>query len=323
MTNNSTLPKELQLLIEQESKKSVARTMRSQGYVKDSPEPPKTLIENTKSKVMSGAKKVFKTLLEGFTLVERPYKLKTEKLSEEAKQSHQKLYKKYIEMFNKVSVAGDVANREEANSNSSAFRTLKTDETFLLNAIKLHELYFSNISDLVSEITVDSLPFMRLSRDFGTFENFQFDFMAAAESCRNGWVITVFEPYRDRYMNIVVDGHNVGLPVGAIPIIVLDMWEHAYYHDYCDDKKSYITSMMKEINWNVVEARMLVAERTDINTLYQIQAVDNTVPDEMLAMAQTADGLAPPPDTQPSQVPDGPLVQSPLNSNDNPRKLNK
>lgn len=62
MTNQ--LPKELQLLIEQESKKSLARTMKSKGYSKPAPEPPKPLLENTKSKVMTGAKKVFKTLLE-------------------------------------------------------------------------------------------------------------------------------------------------------------------------------------------------------------------------------------------------------------------
>lgn len=307
------MEKQLKDLVEEKTKKAIQKVLKEHGVYKEKP-------KVNPSKLCP---KIISTLIkEGFTLQAKPYKLNTEKLSDGAKKSHIDLYKNYIEMFGKVSVAGDVANREEANSSSSTFRTLKIDEVFLLNAVKFHELYFSNISDLASEISIDSLPFMRLCRDFGTFENWQFDFMAAAEASRSGWAMVVFEPYRDRYMNIVVDNHSTGIPLGAIPVLVLDMWEHAWFKDYSGDKKSYITSMMKELNWNVIEARMLVAERTDINTLYQIQSADNTIPGSMLDRAQTSDGLAP--DTSPTheeQVPAEPPTESPMNSNENPRNM--
>src|SRR5690606_29541547 len=164
----------------------------------------------------------------------------------------------------------DGANVHEANANRSDYRSLKVDEVYNLNAMKLHELYFNNISDLTSEIGVDALPYMRLARDFGNFEKWQFDFMAACRSARNGWGLVVYEPYKDVYMNVVVDLHNVNIPLGTIPVLVIDMWEHAYYNDYQNNKDDYLVAMMREINWNVVEARMAFAERSDLSARYMI-----------------------------------------------------
>ena len=111
---------------------------------------------------------------------------------------------------------------------------------------------------------------MRLARDWGTFEAWQLDFISTALSARNGWAMCVYEPYKNKYMNVIVNSHNKDIPVGAIPVIVMDMWEHAYFKDYLDDKKSYLIGMMKELNWDVIEARMKVAENANLNLIYQI-----------------------------------------------------
>jgi len=188
-----------------------------------------------------------------------------------------------------VSSELDAVNKHEAGSYASLYRSLKMDECYNLNAVKLHELYFYNISDLASEITVDSLPYMKFSRDFGTFENWQFDFIACAMSSREGWAMTVYEPYKKVYMNICVDSHSMGVPVGAIPVFVLDMWSHSYFKDYEIDKRSYIISMMREINWDVVEARMVLVEQTELNALYHIKPDYNNESENLLnqAMAST------------------------------------
>lgn len=212
-----------------------------------------------------------KVLKEALIATPRTFILKTEKLSRGTKEIHENLYKKYVQTFNKVSSELDATNKYEANSGASNYRSLKMNECYNLNAIKLHELYFNNISDLASEIAVDSLPYMKLSRDYGNFENWQFDFMACAMSAREGWAVTVFEPFKNSYMNICVDDHATGIPMGAVPVLVLDMWSHSYFKDYEIDKRSYLVSMMREINWDVVEARMALAEKSDLDALYYIK----------------------------------------------------
>jgi Fe-Mn family superoxide dismutase len=251
-------------------------------------------------------------LKEALVVTPQSFLLKTEKLSDPTKRAHERLYNGYVEKFNRTSSALDADNRQDANGNSSAYRSHKIDETYNLNAIKLHELYFHNISDLASEISVDSIPYMRLARDFGNFENWQFDFMAACRSAREGWAVTVYEPYKNVYMNVIVDSHNVHIPLGTIPVLVMDMWAHSYYRDYQDSKDDYIAAMMREINWNVVEARMALADRAELNGLYFIKPVYNAVPEEMLQKSQehqppidqvSAPGQIEEPVTQPQELP--------------------
>lgn len=211
--------------------------------------------------------------------------LKTEKLSKKTKESHEALYKKHLESFNKISSELDTVNVHEAGSFASAFRSLKMDECVNLNAVKLHELYFNNISDLASQIGLDSIPYIKFSRDFGGFEKWQFDFIACAMSAREGWALTVYEPYKNVYMNICVDAYNCGIPVGCIPVLVMDMWSHAFFKDYEIDKKSYLIAMMKEINWDIVEARMALAEKSELNSLYKIRPMYENQAENILNQA--------------------------------------
>lgn len=238
------------------------------------------IIETPKSNVLPSTTKqqANNVVKEALIASQGSFILKTEKLSKEAKVCHENLYRNYVQAFNKVSSELDAVNKYEADCYSSMYRSFKIDECFNLNAIKLHELYFNNISDLSSTVNVDSLPFMKFSRDFGNFENWQFDFMAAAMSAREGWAITVFEPFRNTYMNICVDSHNIGIPVNTVPVLVIDMWSHSFFTDYGIDKRSYLVCMMREINWDVVEARMSIAEKSDLNALYHIKPAYNDNP---------------------------------------------
>lgn len=200
-------------------------------------------------------------LEEAYVIEAKVYDLSTEMLSAKNKRAHQELLEGYVETVNKISAKLDGANREEANSNDSEFRSLKIDETYNLNAAFLHGMFFENISDPKSQITMDSLTYMRLERDFGTFDEWQKDFIASCLSSRNGWAMTVYNAFLNRYMNIVVDLHSTNVPINCYPVIVMDMWEHSYYRDYLNDKKTYVFSMMKELHWDIVEDRVKRAER--------------------------------------------------------------
>lgn len=220
-----------------------------------------SIIKNTFSAhSKSTSNNLQQTLDEAFVHEPKQFKQVTEFLSEKAKSAHIELYKGYIDSFNKVSAKLDTANRSETNSRHSDYRSLRLDETYNLNGTWLHELHFANGFDPYSEIVMDSFSYMRLQRDFGTFEDWQRDFIAAGLSVRNGWVVTGFNMFLKKYVNIIVNNHSDDIHMGFYPIIVVDMWEHAYFRDYLTDKKSYLISQMKELNWTVIEERFKKAE---------------------------------------------------------------
>jgi len=200
-------------------------------------------------------------LAEAFVAQPKVFDLGTEKLSQKTKTAHLELYNNYVSCFNKTSAELDGVSKESANSTCSEFRDLKLAEQFNMAAVYLHELYFANIASHASELNMDSLTYMRLSRDWGNFDTWQHDFIACAMSARCGWAVCCYSTYLQGYINIIVDGHSNNIPVGCVPIIVMDMWEHAYFRDYLNNKKQYLYNMMSELNWDIIENRFKRAER--------------------------------------------------------------
>lgn len=201
------------------------------------------------------------SLNEAFSAQPKQVSIRTDFLSPGNIQNHVDLYHGYIKNFNKASAELDAADRSDVNSNNSSFRSLKIDETYNMNGAYLHELYFSNIGDTQSKITMDSLAYMRLNRDFGSFDDWQRDFIACGKASRCGWVITYLNMYTQSYMNCVIDLHSEQVPVGSYPVIVMDVWQHAYYRDYLGDLNSYMNAMMKELRWSVIEKRFEKADK--------------------------------------------------------------
>ena len=203
-----------------------------------------------------------KKIKESYVTQAKKYDLSTtELLTQKNKDEHQKLLEKYVESLNLVSAKLDSVSRDEANLNHSEFRSLKIDEIYNLNAAYLHALFFENIADPNSIITMDSLAFMRLERDFGSFDDWQKDFIACCLSSRNGWAVLVYNEYLGRYMNVIVDLHHNNIPFGSTVVLVIDCWEHSYYRDYLSDRKAYVYAMKKEINWKLIEKRIEKCEK--------------------------------------------------------------
>jgi superoxide dismutase, Fe-Mn family len=208
-----------------------------------------------------GLNKKDEKLEEAYVAREKQFNLKTEFLSAANKKNHLDLYDKYVAAFNKVSAQLDGVDRAASNPDDSRYRALKSDETYNMNAVYLHELYFSNISDMNSTITMDSLSYMRLARDFGSFDAWQKDFIACCKASRCGWVMTYYNFYTKSFMNTFIDLHSENVPVFGYPIIVMDVWQHAYYRDYLGDVKTYVVAMMKQLNWKVIEKRFEKVDR--------------------------------------------------------------
>lgn len=191
----------------------------------------------------------------------KSFTLKTEFLSQGNKDNHVSLYEGYVKASNEVSAKLDSVDRSSVNGNHSLYRSLKIDEAFNQNGVVLHELYFENISDIASEIAMDNIAYMKLARDFGSFDAWQKDFLACCQAARCGWAVTGLNMFTGKYQNIMIDLHSQNVPVGIVPIIVIDVWQHAYYRDYLKEVKTYSSAMMKELNWSTIEKRVELCEQ--------------------------------------------------------------
>lgn len=163
---------------------------------------------------------------------------------------HDKLYVGYVNKKNEIEEKLKSVDRAAANATHSDFRDLKLEETFAANGVYLHEDYFSVLAG--EGQTVDQAPALAaaLAAEFGSVEAWTTDFKACGMSAR-GWAVLAYDTNDGRLHNYIGDMHNQGGVWGAIPVIVLDVYEHAYFMDYGSDRKSYIEDFMKNLDWKM------------------------------------------------------------------------
>lgn len=134
---------------------------------------------------------------------------------------------------------------------------LKREELIAMNSMVLHEYYFDNLGgdgkaggDIATAIT----------SQFGTHEDWEHEFRLTGLSLSggSGWVILAYSPRDKRMYNIVSSDHTQTL-AGGKPILVMDMYEHAYQMDHGADAKAYIYAFFKNINWEEVNRRLVTA----------------------------------------------------------------
>jgi Fe-Mn family superoxide dismutase len=202
-----------------------------------------------------------KPLNEAYVLEPKKYDIQTDILSQKAISSNIEDFKSAVDIVNEISAKLDSVDRSNSNPKDAAFRELKSAEAYNLNYVFLTSLHFDNIADPASKVMMDSLSYMRLSRDFGTFEDWQKDFIACAMGARNGYVATVFNGSLNRYMNVMVDENSSGPMMSCIPVICLCVKDSFYFRDYLNDRKAYIFAMMKELRWSLIEERFKRADK--------------------------------------------------------------
>ena len=81
-------------------------------------------------------------------------------------------------------------------------------------------------------------------------------------SSRDGYAMTGYSMYLKRFINFIIDTESLNVPIGVLPVIVLDVAEGAYYRDYLSNRKSYVLGMMKEFDWEKIEERFKRAEKS-------------------------------------------------------------
>lgn len=163
---------------------------------------------------------------------------------------HGKLYTGYVNKRNEIEEKLGTVDFASANQTYSDLRSLKVEETFAGNGQVLHEAYFGVLGGSGGRPTGALLQ--AITHEFGTYEHWEAEFKATGMAVR-GWVVLAYDTNDGRLHNYVGDAHNQGGMWGAIPILVLDVYEHAYFIDYGSDRKKYIEDYMLNINWQIAE----------------------------------------------------------------------
>lgn len=177
-------------------------------------------------------------------------------VSREQFEAHIRLYEGYVKKINEID--GFLQNnpgRDEANATFSFYRECKRGETFALNGVILHELYFENMGGGGDMNIPNPSVTARLEMDFGSFQAWEEDFVATAKASR-GWAVLCYDQRSHRLRNISLDAHDLGNIAYSAPVLVLDVYEHAYFLEYADNKAEYINGFMEDINWDIVSRRM-------------------------------------------------------------------
>jgi Fe-Mn family superoxide dismutase len=124
------------------------------------------------------------------------------------------------------------------------------------NSVILHELYFDGLER--SLVAPGAVLRAALTRRFGSVERWQADFVSSARAAA-GWALLVLHPVNGRLYNVVSDEHAQGPMWLAAPLVVLDVYEHAYYIDYQQRKAQYVEQFLSHIDWTESERRYLAA----------------------------------------------------------------
>ncbi|MBS0629078.1 MAG: superoxide dismutase [Verrucomicrobia bacterium] len=171
--------------------------------------------------------------------------------SNELLQLHLKLYQGYVTNTNALI---GLLNGYADNTQAYQYQALKRRFGWEFDGMRLHELYFGNLGGK-SELDPKSPLFKAIERNFGSFENWKKDFIATGLMRGIGWSILYFDPSSGRLFNAWINEHDLGHLASGEPILVMDVWEHAYITQYGLDRAKYIEAFFKNIDWEIVTNR--------------------------------------------------------------------
>lgn len=169
-------------------------------------------------------------------------------------QEHYKLYEGYVSKINEIwNIPNNAKDFQNSNATYSKMRSLKLGETYALDGVKLHELYFQNMTGASNNPAGEIVRLIK--REFNSYENF-LEYLKEVGLAVRGWAILAIDPLDNRLHIFGSDAHDVGAVWNSYPLLVMDVYEHAYFMDFGTDRKKYIDTFIKNVNWRVVNSRL-------------------------------------------------------------------
>jgi Fe-Mn family superoxide dismutase len=167
-------------------------------------------------------------------------------------ENHFKLYEGYVANTN--TFAEKLALAE---AGTSEYAEQKRRFGWEWNGMRLHELYFENMTSNATEtLSEESALYKKIVLDFGSYEAWEADFKNTGALRGIGWAVLSHDRQGKRLLNTWINEHDVGHLAGAEPILIMDVFEHAFILDYGMKRADYIVAFMKMINWDKVAGRL-------------------------------------------------------------------
>jgi Fe-Mn family superoxide dismutase len=181
---------------------------------------------------------------------------KLDGFSEEQVQVHLELYSGYVKNVNTLN--GELAELSgKGKAGSPTWSELKRRLGFEYDGMRLHEYYFGNLAAGTGKIADDSRLARALTNGFGSVEAWKKEFTKMSEIRGIGWVITYLDPWTRKLSNHWVTLHEEGHPAGFRPIVVMDMWEHAYMVDWRPSTKAkYVETFFRNLDFEACDRRL-------------------------------------------------------------------
>jgi superoxide dismutase, Fe-Mn family len=161
----------------------------------------------------------------------------------------------YGSALNRLNVIADELDKLDlATTPAHVVSRLKRDEAAALNSTLLHELYFASLGGDGRTVPVEIAD--AIVRDFGSVLRWRQEFIALAESLAggSGWVLLTYVPRDERLINQSATDHSQSIS-GGIPILAIDMYEHAYHLDFGANATAYVAAFVRNIDWDAVQTR--------------------------------------------------------------------
>lgn len=183
-----------------------------------------------------------------------------EGFSETLLKNHFTLYQGYVTNTNKVL---DTLEQmlKEGKTGTPEFAELKRRLGWEFNGMRLHEYYFENLGgkdnlDKAGPQDPAEKLGKKLNESFGNYESWEKDFKSTGTMRGIGWVVLYQDVANGRFINFWINEHDVSHPAGCNPILIMDVFEHAFMIDYGLKRADYIEAFFKNIDWKAVEARL-------------------------------------------------------------------
>ncbi|MCW8139427.1 MAG: superoxide dismutase [Planctomycetota bacterium] len=176
-------------------------------------------------------------------------------ITDEQVEVHLTLYNGYVNRTNALqerlfSLAG-------AGTFDSAYQELKRRNGWEWNGMRLHELYFDNLAPEAAPLAPDGRFAKAVADVWGSVDAWRAELLATARMPGVGWVICARDPASGNLWNAWVEDHEKGHWAGGAPLLVLDVWEHAFsVYRKPTERAKYLDDFMANVDWNVVAKRL-------------------------------------------------------------------
>lgn len=174
--------------------------------------------------------------------------------SEALLKNHFTLYQGYVTNTNKL-LENMGALLKEDKAATPEFAEMKRRFGWEFNGMRLHELYFENLGGN-GQVNREGRLAKKKIEDFGSIEAWEKDFRGVATMRGIGWAVLYQDNATGQLLNFWINEHDAGHPAGCTPLLILDVFEHAFMLDYQLKRPDYIAAFFANVDWQAVEARM-------------------------------------------------------------------